>query len=393
MDAFFTSIEQLDNPSYMGRPVIVGADPKKGRGRGVVSAASYEARKFGIHSAMPISQAYNRCPHGVFIKPRMGRYSEVSSMIMDIFHNFSPCIEPISVDEAFLDCTGTEKLFGAPLQLGKQIKKAVSDTIGLTASVGIATCKSIAKISSDLDKPDGLVVCPPGEERVFLSTLPVKYLWGAGKKTQKFLADMGCRTIGDVADLDEKMLCKTMGKWGTHLWELANGIDSRNVMTDHISKSMSEEVTFEQDITDEEVILHTIHEIADRLSRRVRKSDYKFRTVTLKIRLEGFETYTRSKTIRNSADDMYTIRNEATRLYTVFGRGSRKVRLVGVKVSNLVEFDRESVQLNLFADTEDENISSVKTEKFEKVLDDLRDRFGKHVSRGSMLNGAHDRGE
>jgi len=393
MDAFFASIEQLDNPAYRNRPVIVGADPKDGRGRGVVSAASYEARKYGIHSAMPISQAYKKCPRGIFTKPRMRRYAEISSMVMDIFYNFSPNIEPISVDEAFLDCTGTDKLFGTPLELGKSIKKAVTDSTGLTASVGIATCKSIAKISSDLEKPDGLVVCPAGDEKKFLSPLPVKYLWGAGKKTQKFLADMGCHTIGDVAGLDQRILNKTLGKLGTHLWELANGIDQRNVMTDHVTKSMSEEVTYEHDMPDEEVILHTIHEISDRLSRRVRKSEYKFRTVTLKIRLEGFETYTRSKTVNNPADDMYTIRNEATRLYTAFGRGLRKVRLVGVKVSNLVGFDKESVQLNLFEDPEDENVLSAKTEKFEKVLDDLRDRFGNHVSRGSMLNGTRDRGE
>ena len=393
MDAFFSSIEQLDNPQCRERPVIVGADPKGGSGRGVVSAASYEARKYGIHSAMPISQAYRKCPGGIFVKPRMRRYAEISSIIMDIFYSFSPYIEPVSIDEAFLDCSGTEKLFGLPVELGKMIKQEIKSKTGLTASVGIATCKSIAKISSDLKKPDGLVVCSPGEEKQFLAPLPVKYLWGAGKKTQKLLSDMGCHTIGDVAAIDKKVFESTMGKWGIHLWELANGIDPRKVETEHATKSMSEEVTYEHDILDEEVILHTIHETADRLSRRVRKSQYKFRTVTLKIRLEGFETYTRSRTVREPADDMYTIRDEAIKLYTSFGRGNMKVRLVGVKVSNLVEYDRDSVQLDLFDTCGEDTVNRQNTEKFERILDELRDRYGKHVSRASMLHRRRDRWE
>ena len=196
MDAFFTSIEQLDNEDYRGKPVVVGADPKGGKGRGVVAASSYEARKYGIHSAMPISRAYRLCPDAIYLRPRFSRYSEVSHQVMEILDSFSPLVEQLSIDEAFMDCTGTENLFGPPIELGRRIKDTIRDETNLTASVGIATNKSIAKIASDLQKPDGLTICQPGMERKFLSPLPLEKLWGAGEKTVAFLHDRGFKTIG-----------------------------------------------------------------------------------------------------------------------------------------------------------------------------------------------------
>jgi nucleotidyltransferase/DNA polymerase involved in DNA repair len=199
MDAFYASIEQLDHPEYRGKPVVVGADPRGGRGRGVVSAASYEARAFGIRSAMPISQAYRRCPHAFFVTPRMDRYVRMSAKVMEVLSGFTPLVEPLSIDEAFLDTTGTEKLTGPPGTAARLIKDKILSETRLTASVGVAGNKSVSKIASELGKPDGLVLCPPGREKEFLSTLPLKHLWGAGGKTMEKLASLGFGTIGHVA--------------------------------------------------------------------------------------------------------------------------------------------------------------------------------------------------
>lgn len=384
MDAFFASIEQSDNPEYRGRPVVVGADPEGGTGRGVVSAASYEARKFGIHSAMPISEAYRRCPGGVFVYPRMRRYSEVSHAIMEILGTFSPLIEQISVDEAFMDCTGTERLFGPPRELGMRIKKAIKKKTGLTASVGIASNKSIAKIASDLEKPDGLTICPFGSEEEFLSPLPIEKLWGAGKKTVLYLNSIGLHKIGDIARSPCDDMEKRLGKWGIHLWMLARGIDDRNISTDYSQKSISEEHTFGKDTNDAAVIEQTLLSLADQVARRTRKHGARGRTVTLKIRLEGFDTYTRSRTLPFPVNDTFTIRDTAEELFRKFDCRGKRVRLVGVKISNLTG-SGEQPQLDLF-DAASCDPGLGRKEKIEEILDTLRERHGSHVRRASLLD-------
>jgi len=384
MDAFFAAIEQLDNPEYRGKPVVVGADPKGGSGRGVVSASSYEARKFGIHSAMPISEAYRRCPKAVFVYPRMGRYSEMSRTIMNILGEFSPLIEQISVDEAFMDCSGTERLFGPPRELGMNIKNEIRARTGLTASVGIASNKSIAKIASDLEKPDGLTICPFGREQEFLSPLPIEKLWGAGKKTVLYLNSLGFKKIGDIARVPCNEMEQRLGKWGIHLWQLARGIDERSISTDYPQKSISEEHTFGKDTSDSAVIEQTLLVLADQVARRTRKHAAKGRTVTLKIRLEGFETYTRSRTLPFPVSDTFTIRDTAIALFRNFDCGKKKVRLVGVKISNLTG-SGEQPQLDLFdAASCDPDLG--RKEKIEEILDSLRNQHGSHVKRASLLN-------
>ena len=386
MDAFFAAVEQLDHPEYRGRPVVVGADPKGGLGRGVVSASSYEARTYGVHSALPISTAYRRCPQAVFVHPRMERYSELSDEIMEILGTFSPLVEQLSIDEAFLDCTGTERIFGAPDKLGEKIKSDIRKKTGLTASVGIASNKSVAKIASDLDKPDGLTICPFGGERGFLAPLPISRLWGAGKKTVEQLNSLGFHTVGDIARLPGSVLEKKLGKWGLHLWYLANGVDERPLECEWTPKSISEETTYEVDEADGTAVEKTILDLADQVARRTRKGDTKGRTITLKIRLEGFETFTRSTTLERAVSDMFSIRDAAIGLFRRFDRGGKRVRLVGVKISNLeCAGGEEPRQMELFSEDECGKSGHPRKEKIEEILDELKDGFGPHVTRASLM--------
>lgn len=387
MDAFFAAVEQLDNPQLRGRPVVVGADPKTGRGRGVVCAASYEAREFGIHSALPISKAYRLCSSAVFVRPRFERYIELSRSVMEILGGFSPVVEQISIDEAFLDCTGTERLFGPPEKLGRMIKDRIFEATGLTASVGIAPNKSIAKIASDLEKPNGLSICRYGGEREFLARLPVKALWGAGKKTVGLLRQMGLHTIGDVAAANPADLDRLFGQWGRHLWTLANGIDDRPVGEEGERKSYSEEITFESDVDDERLVERTLFELADELTRRIRRDGLRCKTVTLKLRMEGFETHTRSLTLPEPVDDTQTIRSVAVDHFRGYARSGRRVRLVGINVSNLVGADEEiERQLDLFSCAEKNGSSRIQpVHDSDKLLDALKKRFGDKVKRATLL--------
>jgi DNA polymerase-4 len=378
MDAFYAAVEQHDNPELVGRPVVVGADPRGGRGRGVVSAASYEARPFGIHSALPISTAWRRCPHAVYLRPRFSRYRAVSRRVMDILEKFSPLVEQISIDEAFLDCSGTEKLFGEDGDLGRSIKDAIRGETGLTASVGIASNKSVAKIATELGKPDGLMVCPRGGEGEFLAPLPLGYLWGAGRKTVDTLARHGFRTIGDVARCPLAWLSRIFGKYGTRLWELANGIDPRSVHSSSYRKSISEEITFDSDTDDTEMLEGMLFSIADRLTRRMRRESIRGRTVTLKIRLTGFETHTRSRTLGAAVDGMERVRDTALALFREFDRSGRRVRLIGIGVSNLI--GTEKGQLELFDGGDAE-----RSRRTQDLLDRMKDLYGEKVIRASFL--------
>jgi nucleotidyltransferase/DNA polymerase involved in DNA repair len=377
MDAFYAAVEQLDHPEYRGRPVVVGADPAGGSGRGVVSAASYEARRFGIHSALPISAAWKQCPHAVYLSPRIHRYEEISRRVMEILDGFSPRVEQLSIDEAFLDCTGTGRLLGSPEELGRKIKESICADTGLTASVGIAPCKSVAKIASDLCKPDGLMICPPGGEREFLAPLPVKLLWGAGAKTTQRLAQLGCETVGDVARTSREVLERVLGSWGGRLWELANGIDPRPVVSLGGRKSISEEITFDRDTGDLARIEQVLFAVADRVTGRMRKERIAGRTVALKIRLQGFETHTRSRTLDRAVNDTQTVRDTGVELFRGFDRGGRKVRLIGLGLSNLRPCEGGG-QLNLFATPE-------VSDPTDELLDLMRDRYGDKVTRASFL--------
>ncbi len=346
MDAFFAAVEQMDHPEYRGKPVVVGADPMAGRGRGVVSTASYEARQYGIHSAMPISRAYRLCPQAIYVRGRYSRYRELSRKIMDILKTFTPIIQQISIDEAFLDLTGRVKDHAEAEHAGRRIKQKIREETGLTASLGIATNKFVAKIASDLEKPDGLTVCPPGEEKQFLADLPIRKLWGVGEKTAKKLMRMGFRTIGDIAKTDQLDLVRQLGSWGLQLWKLANGIDNRPVSGTSVRKSISEETTFLEDVDDPQIIEETLKKIAEGLAHSMRQKGIKGRTVTLKIRLEDFETHTRSQTLPEFINEAETIHSLALSQFRAFKTKGKKIRLIGIGVSQLNTIGGE--QLSLF---------------------------------------------
>lgn len=378
MDAFFAAVEQLDNPGYRGKPVIVGSDPKDGKGRGVVATASYEARKFGVFSAMPISQAYKRCPHAIYVRGRHKRYAEVSRHVMQILSGFSSVIEKISIDEAFLDITGSLKLLGNAETIGKRMKVQIKNECKLTASVGIATSKFIAKIASDLKKPDGFVIVKPGDEKAFLAELPISKMWGVGKKTEQTLKALGIETIGQIAACSELFLSKKFGKWGSALWKLSQGIDERPVSTGSLRKSISQERTFDEDVANEDLIEKTLFYLSEEVARLMRKERIKGRTVTLKLRLEDFTTFTRSKTLSTFIDSPQLLRGITVQLYREYEKNNKKVRLLGISVSQLSTEAGE--QLGLFEQ------NSPLDYRISQLLDDLENKFGDRVvQRASFL--------
>jgi len=383
MDAFFAAIEELDHPEYRGKPVVVGADPQGGKGRGVVSTCNYEARKYEIHSALPISQAYKKCPFAIYVPPRMSRYVEFSSKLFSILNEFTPKVEPISIDEAFLDITGCTRLLGSPEEIAKKIKKCICDRLQLTASIGIAPNKFIAKIASDLEKPDGLVIVKPEEILDFLHPLPISKMWGVGKKTELKLKAMGINTIGDLARLTQDAVIKKFGKNGLHFWMLANGMDDREVELDQNVKSVSLENTYMEDVDDEKTIEGTIFSIADNLSRILRQKQLKGKTVTLKIRLGDFSTFTRSRSYGSFYDSSQIIKDTSLMLYHNFQRKGKKVRLLGIAVSNLNNQCQE--QLGLF-DRGDES-----EQKIDKVIDLVQDKFGPDLIKKASLLDKHSR--
>jgi nucleotidyltransferase/DNA polymerase involved in DNA repair len=370
MDAFFASVEQRDTPEFRDKPVIVGSDPKSGKGRGVVAACSYEARKYGIHSAMPISIAYNKCPRAVFLRPDFKKYVRASHHVFDILERFTPEIEPISIDEAFLDITGSYAIFGSPHETCRMIKDAIKKETGLPSSIGMAPNKMTAKIASDIGKPDGFTEITEEGLSDFLHPLPVGKLWGVGEKTLEHLKKFGINTIGDLAMRREEEMEQMLGKNGKHLWELANGMDPRAVESSGIIKSISNEHTFDEDVTDWSIVKDTLMFLSEKVSRRLRKSDFKGRTITLKIRFSDFKTYTRAVTVQhptNFADEIY---GEVSGKLADFKTGKRPVRLVGVRVSNLSDV---SVPADLFYPEEERNL---KKERLHKALDRIADKFG-----------------
>ncbi len=371
MDAFFASVEQRDNPAYKGKPVIVGSDPKGGKGRGVVAACSYEARKFGIHSAMPISIAYKKCPDAVFLPGSMRKYALASDQVFAVLEKFTPDIEPISIDEAFMDITGSWHLFGkTPVEVLKKIKEEIKKATSLTASIGLAPNMMTAKIASDLNKPDGLTVVSEKNLLSFLHPLPVEKLWGVGEKTKAAFEKLGIKTIGNLAKRGKDELSRLFGENGRHMWELANGIDPREVEASDETKSIGNESTFEDDVKDKDKILNELMYLSERVSRRMRKAGLKGRTVTLKIRFSDFSTFTRALTLgsfTNFVEDIYKIASDNL---GKFDLGRKAVRLVGVRVTNLMP---SSVRTDLFEGTAPR---SQKSENIHKAVDRIKDRFG-----------------
>ncbi len=345
MDAFYAAIEQRDRPELKGKPVIVGADPKGGRGRGVVATASYEARAFGVSSAMPISQAWKRCPHGVYLPPDMEKYAAVSRQVMEVLGRFSDCVEPVSIDEAFLDVTESRRVFGDGETLAARLKAAVRKDTALTASVGVATSKLVAKVASDMRKPDGLVVVPAGTEAAFLAPLPIRRLWGVGPKTEEELARLGIHTIGALAALAPERLERKLGTHGHDLTRLARGEDERPVVADHgEAKSMGQEHTFDQDVADRARLRETLLDLSDAVARRLRSHGLRARTITLKYRDETFRTLTRAETVAEPTDAGDVLFRVTWRLFESV-HGERRVRLLGIYASGF----GAGAQLDLFA--------------------------------------------
>jgi DNA polymerase-4 len=372
MDAFYASVEQRDRPELRGRPVIVGADP---RGRGVVSAASYEARVFGVRSAMPISRAARLCPQGVFVPVDMAKYARVSDEIMAILGDFSPLVEPVSVDEAFVDLTGTESLFGPPSEAVRRIKQRIRDETGLTASAGLASNKFIAKIASDLRKPDGMVVVEPGREAEFLAPLPIERLWGVGKATARSLAALGIATIGQLQRVPRATLISRLGGHGADLHDLAFGRDDRAVEPWTAPKSMGAETTFERDTDDRARLEATLRGQAERVARELRAGGLAASRVTLKLRFADFHTITRSHTGDPTQDGLELYR----RVTVLFGRERlrQRVRLIGLSASTLGP--PESGQLGLL------DPDAVRRERLARAVDGITGRFGTAAIRPAAL--------
>jgi len=378
IDAFYPSVEVIDNPSLKGKPVIVGG----GKERGVVSSASYEARKFGVHSAQPIAKAIRLCPHGIFLPVKMSRYKEVSETVFDIFYRFTPLVEPLSIDEAFLDVTGSIRLFGQPEDIAKKIKQIIFSEIGLTISAGIAPSKFVAKIASDIDKPDGLTVVWADDVRYFLDPLPVKKMWGVGKVSQQILSQLNIQTFNDLRQTPVKILEKKFGKQGAKIHLLAMGIDDRDVIPEHDVKSIGHELTFSQDIISLDVAQKELLALSNKVARRMRYKKVKGRTITLKVKYSDFVQITRSITLHKSTDDGSEIYSVACRLLEDTEITQKPIRLLGVSLSQL-SFLRIGTQLSLF----DQDPPSQKRERLNIVLDSLYEKYGdKSVVPGTLLN-------
>lgn len=372
MDAFYAAIEQRDRPELRGRPVIVGADPKGGQGRGVVSTASYEARRWGVASAMPISRAYRLCPGGVYLPVDMEKYVRVSDEIMAILHSVTDLVEPVSIDEAFLDVSGCRRALGSGEEIARRLKRAIRETTSLTASIGVASSKLVAKVASDLGKPDGLVFVRPGTEAAFLAPLPVRRLWGVGPKTEGRLAKAGVRTIGDLAALSPAAMERRFGTHGHDLLLLARGIDDRPVVAEALAaKSLGQEHTFDADTADLARLRRSLLELSDAVAARLRRHGLRARTVTLKYRDEAFRTLTRAFTFDEPTDSGDALFRAAWRLFQGV-HGPRKVRLLGIYASRFGEG-----QQDLFA---------APPSRADEVRDLVARRFGRQaLTRASLL--------
>lgn len=369
MDAFFASVEQRDNPAYRNQPVIVGG--KKGS-RGVVSTASYEARKFGVHSAMSMAEAVRRCPNGIYLPVDMEKYHSVSTEIMAIFKRFTPLVEAVSLDEAFLDVTESRLLFGEATEIARKIKEMIAAEINLTASVGIAGNKFLAKLASEMGKPNGFYEIKDSEIEDKVWPLPIQKMLGVGKKTAQQLLKMRVNTIGALAKSDPLILEKIFGKQGILLYNLANGIDNRPVEATREVKSIGRETTFQEDITDSYYLETVLMALTEDVSRTMRQKHYKGRTIHLKVRYDDFSTISRSVTLTNYTANFEPIFGTVRELFRKHYTKKRPVRLIGMSVSHLSREDEIAEQLQFFVNDNHQQ----KQDKLDGVLDDLNKRFG-----------------
>ena len=336
LDAFFPSVEVREHPELKDKPVIVGADPKEGKGRGVVSSASYEARKFGIRSAMPISRAWKLCPEGVYLRPHFDLYIPASNSIMKILKSHADKFEQGGIDEAYLDISSQVKDFDEAREFAEKLMEEVLDKEKLTCSIGVAPNKMLAKIGSDYRKPYGLIVIREEDARVFLSPLNVRKIPGVGPKTERRLKDLKIETIGDLTAINPERLTRLFGVWGSRLHEYANGIDYSEVRVEYETKSIGREVTFEKDVDDGGQILGILDELAEEIHKELIDNGFRVKTITIKIRYEHFDTYTRAKSLSFPTNDLDILRNNAKRLIDTFLRGNKKIRLIGLRVSTLI---------------------------------------------------------
>jgi len=375
MDAFYASVEQHDNPALQGLPVIVGGDPGR---RGVVSAASYEARVYGVRSAMPSSQARRLCPQGVFLPVRMHRYREVSDQVFHILREYTPLVEPLSLDESFLDVTGCEKLFGTALRIAIEVKRRIREATGLTASAGIAPNKFLAKIASDYKKPDGLVEVKPEEVQVFLRDLPIFKLWGVGKSTEEVLKGMGILKVGQLAVFPAEKIEKKLGKFGLELIALARGEDDRPVSPESEAKSISQEETFTPDLEHLEQMKKVLLEQAEQVGWELRKQKLKGSTVTVKVRYPDFTLATRSQTLSSPTDQGIEVYRTALKLLSRTEALQRKARLLGVGISHLIH--RDAPEQYLLFDS-----GRKKAERSIQAMDRVWEKFGPQAIKRATL--------
>jgi DNA polymerase IV (DinB-like DNA polymerase) len=341
MDHFFTAVEEREHPEYKGKPVIVGADPKAGKGRGVVSTCNYEARKFGVRSGMPISKAWKLCPQAIYLPVNYELYTQVSDKIMALLRKYADKFEQWGIDEAFMDVTSKVKDYAEAEALARQIKREIYEKEGLTCSIGVGPNKLVAKIASDHQKPDGLTVVREEEVEKFLAPLPVRKLLWVGRKTEQKLKAMGIKTIGDLAHYDPSVLAEVFGVMGTQMYLMAHGIDKSEVEERSQIKSISREKTFEEDTSNFDYILNALDELSEEVYKDIVGQNLYFKTVTVKVRYENFETHTHSKTLPLMTNRLQDLKKTARELVQAYFKPERKIRLIGVRISNLISSEKQ----------------------------------------------------
>jgi DNA polymerase-4 len=379
MDAFYASVEQRDSPELRGKPVIVGGPSR----RGVVCAASYEARPFGVRSAMPMGEAVRRCPQAIVVPVHMGRYQEVSASVFEVFRRFTPLVEGLSLDEAFLDVTASRSLFGEPERIARAIKDAIRNELGLVASAGVAPCKFVAKVASDFEKPDGLTVVREADVAGFLAPMPIERMWGVGPKTAPRLRDHGFATLGDLAAAPAHVLEGVLGTWGTHVRELARGNDPRSVDPERAARSIGAETTHEEDIRDRADIVRALLGHASKVAQRLHHEDLHARGIVVKLKYSDFSLRSRRVLLAEAVADTGSIHVAATELLDAFPRSPLGVRLTGVAVTHI---DEGPPPPTLFPD-----VARAKRAKMEGVIADIEERFGKGLTRAALLEGTKPR--
>ncbi|MEA2086917.1 MAG: DNA polymerase IV [Candidatus Caldatribacteriota bacterium] len=386
LDAFFASVEQRDNPAYRGKPLIVGgiSGGKGNSNRGVVCAASYEARKYGVHAGMPIWEARQKCPRGIFVPSQMNKYVKASKKFFQICSDYTPLLEPLSVDELFLDVSGCESLFGSSETIGRKIKERVYQELGLKISVGIAENKFLAKIATNLGKPDGFYIIPSKDVQKILYPLPISTLWGIGKKTEELLNKSGIYRVEQLVLMPDSILENLLGKNGKKIKLLAQGIDESPVTPPSTAKSIGKETTFSTNITEKTVLIKELLKISQLVGYAARKKGYKGRTITLKIRFQDFTTFNRSKTLEDPANLDDIIFKTVVELLDKVRYKKSGVRLLGIKLSNLT-LGKGIKQLKFLRDEEDKKDD--KLQQLTQSLDKIKEKFGsKAVTRASLLS-------